>query len=434
MDLNDITPILVLILFALMFVMSYREKSDMVAYSLLFSVIACILVAITYNQTLDDILGFIFFEPLIYLLCINLVILIAEQQRIFQYMAVRIIFITRNRPRLLFYVLCSLAAIFSGFLEDVSVTLIFIPLVIQTCDLLKIHHTPYIIGVALSIVVGNLLTPFASSSNILISGYFNLNISWYLSQVFWLFLILLPILLIIIDFTLIRHKTLPEDAQTHLLFEILNPNYLIENKPRFIRNFIYIIIIFSSLMIISKPYLVVLIAVLIISLIEKENFAQSLKKLDWGMIFFIISIFLMVGCMASSGVLDYMADFIISIINNNIYLTILVIPIIFSLIGSFISKSMGIIIFTNILTILYNRNPSFQDYQTVLVVAIIIGIVLGGNMVPQASSHFIRTLNIAKEKRKTDFTYKVLLKFNVIFSLISILIGFLYLNLMILFS
>lgn len=434
MALSDIAPIIILILFALMFIMSYREKSDMVAYSLLFSVFACIIVAFLYNKTLDDIIGFIFFEPLIYLLCINLVILIAEQQRIFQYLAVRIIFITRNRPRLLFYVLCSIAAIFSGFLEDVSVTIIFIPLVIQTCELLKINHIPYIIGVALSIVIGNLLTPFASSSNILISGYFNLTISWYFSHLFWLFLIIFPIILIVIDFTLIRHKSLPEDAQVHLLFEILNPNYLIENKPRFIRNLIYIIIIFSCLMITSKPYIVVLIAVLIISLIEKENFAQSLKKLDWGIIFFIISIFLIVGCMSVAGILEHMADFIILVIDSNIYLTIIVIPIIFALIGSFISKSMGIIIFTNILTILYNRNPSFQNYQTVLIVALVVGIVLGGNMVPQASSHFIRTLNIAKEKKKTDFTYKVLLKANMIFVLIAIGIGMLYLSLMLLIS
>jgi Na+/H+ antiporter NhaD/arsenite permease-like protein len=421
------TQIIIVGLLIGIFIVNFVEKLDTVAFTFLFALIACVFTGLSFGVTFQQFMSFIFFQPLIYLLGINLVILIAEEQKVFQYMAIRIIFLTKNNPRKLFYLISIICAIFSGFLEDVSVVLIFVPLVIRTCSLLKINPLPYILGNVFSITIGNLLTPYSSSSNILISQYFQLNIGWYLVNFLPLFVIILAVVLMLIDFKMIRHRKLPEDAEVSLLFEIMNPNMLIVNKTRFIRNIIYLIVIFSGLMFTDQGYLIVLIGLLIISIAEKESLAKNLKKLDWGLLFFLVAVFLMVGCMQVSGILDIIANSITSLINENLLLAIVLITVVFTVISSFLSRSVSIIMFENLLAIVFTEVPHFGEHENLFIMALVVSVILGGNLIPQASSHMIKSLGLTKEQNVNEYSYKFLAKACIVFVIISVGIGIGYL-------
>jgi hypothetical protein len=55
--------------------------------------------------------------------------------------------------------------------------------------------------------------------------------------------------------------------------------------------------------------------------------------------------------------------------------------------------------------------------------AVVIGTILGGNMIPQASSHLLKTLSITKEKQIDEVSQRMLTKNSIIFIAFAIAVG-----------
>lgn len=421
-----VTNIIVIILFFLIFFILTKPKYDIVTYSLIIAIIACILTSLTFDVPGTVFLDYIPFRTIVYLIAINIIIIFIERQKIFQYIAIRIIHITKSNPRLFFYIICTSAALFSGIMEDVSVCVIFIPLVIRATRILKIKIQPYIIGIVISITIGNLLTPYANPSNVLFSDTFTRNTLWFFGNFIGLFVILLIVFLVLIEFKMVRMLPTPDDYQKAILMEIMDPKLLISNRPKFIRHTIYFIIIFVGLIISPIPFLVATIGALIISIIEQDPIIEYIKSVDWKLIFFLIAIFLTIGCMAIGGTLDYVGTLIRNLIGDNLYIALIIIILFSSVTASFTSKNLTIILFSTIFNILFISDFTQSTQQNVLLMALIVGVNLGGTMVPQAASYILKTIEYGQEQSIEGITYQGLLKVLLIFTVISISIGILY--------
>jgi Na+/H+ antiporter NhaD/arsenite permease-like protein len=403
-----------------------KGRKNLIAYSFLTATGACITTATVYNLNIFDFVPYVPLSSLIYLLTMNLFILMVEQQKVFQYAAVQIIHITNSNPRLFFYVICLLAAVISGVMEDVSVSLIFIPLVIRTAKILKIEPVPFILGITFAITIGNILTPYSSPTNIVLADYFNLSVSWFLSQFWLLFVILFAVFFIILDFKSIRRQPPPSEQQIRILMEIMDPNLLIVDRKRFIRNGIYVIVLFGTLIFTSQPYLVSLIGMVLISIIEREPLKQYMKDVDWNLLFFLISLFLITGCLRITGFIDSIVNLFMLVFGSNFYLAIILLMILASLMGSFLSRTLTVVVFAAILQSLFATQFTSAPEQTVLLMAFVIAVNLGGNLVPMASTHMLKTLNIAEDANVEKMTYSVMVKACLYFVLLTVGIGFVY--------
>lgn len=423
-----IAKIVIIILFLTTFFVFSQEKMDHVAFSLLFAVLACIITAaVVENFNPQAFILYIPFQTLLYLLAMNLIIILVEQQKIFQYFAVRIIHLTRSNPRYFFYLICSLSSLFSGLMEDVSVTIIFIPLVIRACRILKIDTKPYIFGIGFSICIGNLLTPFANASNIIISDLFQLNIGWYLGKFILFYIVFQILFLLIIDFKMVRLIPHPSETQKAILMEIMDPNLVIINRRRFFRNMAYLIIVFTALFLSPVPYLVVVISVLLLSLFEREPLPKYLARTNWNLIFVLISIFLMVDCLILLGIVDIIINFISQIISEKIFIAVLVTIVFSSLLSSFTSRTMTMVIFASLFESIFLNTFPTQGEHDLLLMALVIGGNLGGILLPHASSHILRILNYSEEEKIPGVNYRSVLKVCVYFVAIAIVLGLIYL-------
>ena len=144
-------------------------KWDLLAISILLCIAACVITAFYYKVESIDFLWFIQFKPILYIIGMSIIIMIVDSQNIFQIFAIRIIKLTQSNPRLLFYFLCFTGMIFSSIVEDVSVAMIFIPLVIRACKVLRIDSKPFILGITICLNIGNMVAPFSNSQNIILS-------------------------------------------------------------------------------------------------------------------------------------------------------------------------------------------------------------------------------------------------------------------------
>ncbi len=443
MALQFIPQLVILGLFILMTVIFSLKKLDLGAYSIILAFVAVVFTLLweryingvpreILNE--EDFFGKINYQVILYLIFMEIVIFALKEQRIFQWLSLKIIRATKGNPRQFFYFMNIVTAILSGFMEDVSLAVIIVPLVIRTCRVLEIEAKPFIIGISFSIILGNLLSPFAAGSNIIIADAFDLNIVWFLTFFTGLFIIMETIVLIFIDFTMIRKQSPPSDRQKTILLEIMNPDLLISERSKFIRYLIYFGLIISGLILsfYFPAYLVVMIASVFLCLIErtKHSLSDYFDDVDWKLILFLVSIFLMIGCMDINGTISTVNDFINNITSENLFLTIIIILAVSSIISSFISKSLMAITFSLVLIRLFvdfiPGNPSLD--QSLQIMTLIIGVALGGNLIPPAATQLLKTIEIAEENYVKGFTFRYFTKFTALFSGISIVLGLGYIS------
>lgn len=442
MALQFIAQLVILGLFILMTIIFSIKKLDIGAYSIVIAFIAVVFTLLWEKQVNGnttiveaEFFGKINYQVILYLIFMEIVIFALREQRIFQWLSLKIIRATKGNPRSFFYVMSIVATILSGFMEDVSLAIIIIPLVIRTCRVLEIKAKPYILGISFSIILGNLLSPFAAGTNIIIADAFDLNIGWFLTYFIALLIIIETIVLVFIDLTMIKKQAPPSERQKTILLEIMNPDLLISEKYKFVRYLAYFIITITGLVFsyYFPAYIVVMIASVFLCLVErtKHSLSDYFDDVDWKLILFLVSIFLMIGCMEINGTISTISNFVNSITGENPILTIIIILVVSSIISSFISKSLMAITFSTVLLqIFIGFTPGAPTIdQTLQIMALIIGVALAGNLIPPAATHLLKTIEIAEENFVQGFSFRYFTKYTALFSGLTMILGFGYIML-----
>ncbi len=423
---NIFSIVTTFILFIAIMVIFSREGMDYVAYALLFALISSIMTSLIHGTTLSEFVSMIEIKPLIFILSLQIIVLIAEKHKIFQWIAVKTLHVTKGNHRSFFYLICTVGTITAAIIADITVAIIFVPLVIRAARILKIKPAPYLFGISITINIGSIITPFSSSENILISSAFNLTFSWFTAN-FIVFVVLALILtLILLDLTMLRKITPPKEEQKQVLLEILDPKLVIISRKKFLLNSIYFAAVVIGFVFISEyAYLVALFGAILISLFNKTEITKSMGRIDWKIIFFFISLFLFIGNMEINGTFHFIIDKLEPILTGGIFWAALIVLIISSLLSGFLANTPTALIFIAILNSIFLKN-SGDVVPNPILIAFLLGINLGGNILPQGAACDIMTLNIAKENKVEGFTYKTLLKKGGTFALFHIALSIIY--------
>jgi Na+/H+ antiporter NhaD/arsenite permease-like protein len=404
-EMPSIVPIMsVLVLFVGIMIIFTKEKADYVAYSLLAAFIACIMTALYFEVTLAGFIQFVEFEPLVFIICMQITIVLIERHKIFQWIALKTLYITKGDHRKFFYFICIIASISSAIISDITIGIILVPLVIRACKILKIDATPYLFGLSFTINIGSIYTPFSSSENVLISNAFGLDLQWFLGH---FTLIVFPIILstlFIIDVTMLRKIEPPKEEQKKILMEIMHPNLVIIDRKKFIANFIYFIVVIICFFIFPQAYLVAMAGAIVISLLNKKPFVDTLEKVDWKVICFLVAMFLLIGCMQINGTFDYIKLGAEYIIPDDVFWAAVVIMLMIGVLSGFLAQIPTAIVFITLLLGMYEVVPP------IILMGLILGINIGSNFLPQGAACDLITLNLAAENGIEGFNYKTLLK------------------------
>ncbi|MCK5347033.1 MAG: hypothetical protein KAR20_26670, partial [Candidatus Heimdallarchaeota archaeon] len=333
--------------------------------------------------------------------------------------------LTHVNIRLLFYVLCVASALVSGIMEDVSVVLIFNPIIFRATRILKIKSKPFIIGTTASILIGNLLTPFATPVSIIISSAFGLNMGWYFKYFALLFVILLASSLFLIDKFYVKKLAAPSQRDVMILMEIMDPDLVIVNRNRFRRLLIYLVILILCIAFNLLPFLAVAGITIFVLLVEKYKFSDVLRNANWSLLFLYCGLFILIGCMTINETIEMLQSGLSTLIGGSLLIAIAILVIFGSFFSSFVSKSLTAMMFIAIVSNLFSVFPDSVD-QTLLILAVNISVLVGGNMVPQSSSAILFTIEMAKSEKASDLTYQSFKKEMRRFSLLSLSITLVY--------
>ena len=439
----------VIFCFSIVIIALFREKTDFLTYS-----IAAMLAAATATYlfspesfSIDDFILAIDWPVIFFLISSFTIVVILEDQLIFQELALRITRKFSTNTRKFFWVICLISTLSAAFIEDISVAVIFIPMIISTSEKMRINPTPILLGMTICINLAATLTPFGSAQSILIANKFTLSTGWFFANLAIYFISGTLMTLFFLDYFILR-KHLKEIWIPHCVEyeEPLKTEYIEEHElvimeepinPRiFYRNLITLFIFFIMLIIIPDILFVGLFGMLLFVFInprrgeggrKKPDISYYFSKVDFKLPFFFITLFVLVFCFDKVGLIDIIEDIVVAISPSNLFLLCIFILIITSILSGFLDNVPVTVLFIPIVEVLINSGFS----SIPLLIAFILGINLGGNFLPQGSAADMMTLDLSTKYCVDGMNYKKLLKIGGTFALFHIILGIGYLALII---
>jgi Na+/H+ antiporter NhaD/arsenite permease-like protein len=411
--------IIILVLFSILMAFFSQNKIDYFPIALIIGAIAIVFMRVNGLEP-EEILGFINFNTLIFIFAIQIIIYFATENHVLEYLAIKVIHVTKGNNRLFFYMICVFTGIIVAFIEDLTLSLILIPLIFRTCRVLKIPAGTYMMGMTITINIGAILTPISSLKNLIIGEEFGWGFLQYLANMGILFIITLGTTIFLMDKFILKKEEKPTEENKKILLSVLDPRILIEDKKYFLLTILIIIATFVLMIIINAPGLIAIISAAILLLIhsKKSNFSDVKNEITWKILIIFAILFILSNSLTTFGFSELISAGLADLTNDNIYIAVLITLGLSSLLSAFLAGTPVTIILLPIIASFIGEG----FFPNPIIIAFISGVNMAGNFLPQGSACDILTLSMAKKYEVVNLDYKRLLKTGSLFAMVHFLI------------
>jgi Na+/H+ antiporter NhaD/arsenite permease-like protein len=241
-------------------------------------------------------------------LLLGMMILVAmlEPTGFFQYLAVKAAQTSRGRPVRLFILLGAITTVVSMFMDNVTTVVLIAPVTILICEILGISALPYLLAEALLSNTGGVATLVGDPPNVLIGSAANLSFGDFLTHS-------LPIVAVAwagalgLLLYLFRHELSRKPRNVRALLRMTPADAL--NEPATARRLLIVLgaavafFLLDPLLHISPAFIAMSAAGAAMVWIRPDIDAM-LKKIEWSVLIFFGSLFIMVGGLEAAGVWD----------------------------------------------------------------------------------------------------------------------------------
>ncbi len=412
--------ILILILFAILMAFFSQNKIDYFPIALIIGAIAVVAMLTIWNVKEEEILGFINFNTLVFIFAMQIVIYFATHNRVLEYFAIKMIHITKGDNRLFFYIICLFTGTMVAFIEDLTLSLILVPLIYRTCRALEIPAGTYMMGMTITINVGAILTPISSLKNLIIGEEFGWGFLEYFANMGILFLISLISTIYLIDRLILKKEEKPTEKNKKILTSMLDPSIVIRSKAYFTTTIVIVIATFVFMFLGFNPALVAIISAGILLIIQYKDtsFSDIKNEIVWKIIIVFAILFILSNSLSFFGFSELISTWLVNLLNDNIYLAVLITLGISSLMSAFLAGTPVTIILLPIFSVFIEKG----FFPNPIIIAFISGVNMAGNFLPQGSACDLLTLTLAKKYKVENLDYRRLLKNGALFAMIHFFI------------
>lgn len=241
-------------------------------------------------------------------LLLGMMILVAmlEPTGFFQYVAVLAARSSKGNQVRLFILLGSITTVLSMFLDNVTTTVLIAPVTLLICEILGVSPIPYLMTEALLSNTGGVATLIGDPPNVLIGSAAGLSFNDFL--IYSLPIVLFCWLGAILLLRRLFNKDLSRRPRNVKAVMKLNPAETL-NQPATARRILIILggallLFFVHHTLHISPSLVAVSAAAAALLWVQPDLSEVLKKIEWSVLIFFTSLFVMVGGLEKAGVLD----------------------------------------------------------------------------------------------------------------------------------
>lgn len=291
-----------------------------------------------------------------------------------------------------------MSAVLSMFIDSITVILFLAAVTVELSQLLKFSPVPMVLAEIFCANLGGSATMCGDPPNIIIGTALGYSFADFLTNTGLIAGIALIAIIIFFFFAFKKELTSNKDEKIDPS-TFPNPGDAIENKKDFIVSTIIFIIAIVLLVTHAQTGLTVAfigVAIALITLITSfKHIGVILKKVDYKTLLFFIGLFIVVGGLEQTGVLEMIASFIEKVCGGNVFAMVLIIMWISAIASAFVDNIPFAATMVPVIKSLAATTVGAE--LPVLAYALSVGTDIGGSATPiGASANVVGTSVISK--------------------------------------
>lgn len=291
-----------------------------------------------------------------------------------------------------------MSAVLSMFIDSITVILFLAAVTVELSQLLKFNPVPMVLSEIFCANLGGSATMCGDPPNIIIGTALGYSFADFLTNTGLIAGIALVFVIIFFYFVFKKELSANQSAEVDPS-TYPNPSEAIENKKDFIISTIIFIIAVVLLVTHAQTGLTVAfigVAIAVITLITSvKHIGYIMKRVDYKTLLFFIGLFIVVGGLEQTGVLEIIAGFIEKICGGNVFAMVLIIMCVSAFASAFVDNIPFAATMVPVIKTLAATTPGAE--LSVLAYALSVGTDIGGSATPiGASANVVGTSVISK--------------------------------------
>lgn len=304
------------------------------------SIAGAVLLLVTHVLTVESAMEHVDVNTIGVLVGMMLFVAVVKNSGLFEYIAIKSAKLTHGRPWAIMAVFAIITAVLSAFLDNVTTVLLVGPMTIAITSILKVNPVPFLMTQILASNMGGTATLIGDPPNIMIGSEAGLSFADFIINTAPVVVVILAVSLLCFYFMFGR-KMQVEDSAMKAVME-LDERRAIKNKPLMIKSIVMIVLVVIGFVFHAslgmESCTIALLAAVIMLLIGKQDTEEIILGVEWSTILFFIGLFIVVGGMEETGVIDQLANLLIGMTNGNLVLTMLIILWISAVVSAFLDN------------------------------------------------------------------------------------------------
>ena len=308
--------IIAIVIFVVVMALIISEKVHRTTAALAGAVALILSGVLTFDNGVEH----IDFGTLGVLVGMMIFVAVVKNSGIFEYLAIRAAKLAKGNPWIIMVLFCLITAVLSAFLDNVTTVLLIGPVTYTVCKMLEINPIPFFLTEIISSNVGGTATLIGDPPNIMIGSATGLTFFDFLAINGPAVLIILLVSLLM--FYVMYGKKMGVSAEKQASVMQLHAHEAIKSQTLFKKSVVMIALVALAFVVHGalhiEPSVVALTAAAIMLLIGKSDVEHTLMDVEWATIGFFAGLFVVVGGLAETGVIEMMAYALIDITGGDI--------------------------------------------------------------------------------------------------------------------
>lgn len=336
-------------------------------------------------------------STIIFIACMMIMVEGMAHVGFFDWLCMRIAKLVHFKTVPIFITFMIMSAILAMFIDSITVILFLAAITIKLSQLLKFNPVPMIMSEIFCANLGGSATMCGDPPNIIIGTSMHYSFFDFVSNTGLIAGICL-ILIVLYFYFVFRRELKVKTGEVEVKEEDLNPSNAIKDKTGFIFSTIIFLIAVVLLVTHAQTHLTVAtigVFVAILTVIAAgKNTGTLMKKVDYKTLLFFIGLFVVVGGLEKTGVLEAIAGFIEKVSGGNAYVMIAII-IWLSAIASALVDNIPFA--ATMVPVIKNLGMGNMQFLAVLAWGLSLGTDIGGSATPIGASANVVGISVAEK-------------------------------------
>lgn len=341
------------------------------------AVAGALLLILTGVLSVESGFSYVDLNTLGVLIGMMLFVAVVKNSGIFEYIAIKAAKIAKGRPRPLMVLFALITAVLSAFLDNVTTVLLIGPMTLAITSMLRINPIPFFMTQIMASNIGGTATLIGDPPNIMIGSAAGLSFTDFITNTGVAVLFVLAATIVCFYFIYGRKLHVEPEAMDSILQ--LDENKAIKDRSLLIKSVVMILLVVFGFVFHSQLHLesctIALTAAAVMLLIGRQDVEEIVAGVEWTTILFFTGLFIVVGGLQETGVIQILANGLMDLTEGHMTLTILLILWVSAIVSSFLDNIPFV---ATLIPLILTMQSSGVDV-TPLWWAVSLGACLGGN-------------------------------------------------------